>query len=163
MSERTLLRRCCRSRASATAAFRRFSSDRCSVRTSRCRDKLFCFREDVLNAASESRSRDSCDMRASRFSTRSCTSASFLCSSSDGFWGRFGADAYCEYVWNTDSVWLSSVLSCCRNWAHPDPVDMSEWILMLLRKALHAATPHICCKTVSQVCSTSYRARTTSA
>lgn len=59
MSERTFARRCCRSRASEIDDLSRRSSWRCSVRSSRWRERLFCFSVDVLNAFSESSRRES--------------------------------------------------------------------------------------------------------
>jgi hypothetical protein len=75
MSERTFASKCCRSRASEMEDLRRRSSWRCSVRTSRWRERLFCLREEVLRADSESRSRESWDISPSRCVVR--TSAHF--------------------------------------------------------------------------------------
>ena len=63
MSERTFESRLARLRASRIWDFRRESSRRCSWRISRCRERLFCFRAEAV--ASESRRRESCDMRVS--------------------------------------------------------------------------------------------------
>src|ERR1700722_18251823 len=111
MSERTLESRCWRSRASDIEERNRRSSTRCSERSSRWRERLFCLSVEEVRADSESRRRESWAMSDSRWiqqltyvkhifsadkltlSSRSCICASVLCSSSDGFWGRLGVDA----------------------------------------------------------------------
>lgn len=67
MSERTLERRFARSRDSAMAEVRRFSSRRWSVRISRWRVRLFCLRAEEVRVASESRRRDSWAIRVSLY------------------------------------------------------------------------------------------------
>lgn len=67
MSDRTFERRFARFRASWIWDFRRASSRRCSWRISRWRERLFCFRAEAVRVASESRRRESCDMRDSRW------------------------------------------------------------------------------------------------
>ena len=69
MSERTFVKRCCRSRASAIEAFNLLSSCRCSVKTSRCLDRLLCFSVD--DVSSESSIRASCDIKDSRCESQS--------------------------------------------------------------------------------------------
>src|SRR2546423_9683066 len=68
MSERTLERRCWRSRASDMEERKRRSSTRCSESTSRWRERLFCLRVEEDNADSESKRRDSWAMSDSRWS-----------------------------------------------------------------------------------------------
>jgi hypothetical protein len=67
MSDRTVERRFARLRASWIWDFRRESSRRWSCRISRCRERLFCFRAEAVRVASESRRRESWDMRVSRW------------------------------------------------------------------------------------------------
>ena len=99
---------------------------------------------------SESSSRDNWPTSASLFSSSSCRFVSVRSSSSEGFWGMLGAEANCEYVWKSVSVyryslavcssrWLGlgaahGLLTCCsraracwRSCAHPPPVeDMTQ-------------------------------------
>ena len=69
MSERTLESRFARLRASAMDARRRESSRRWSARTSRWRVRLFCLMAEEVKVASESRRRESWEMRESRCSS----------------------------------------------------------------------------------------------
>jgi len=67
MSLLTLESKFARFRASCICDFNRVSSRLCSSNTSRCLARLFCLVADAVREASESRSRDSCDIRASRY------------------------------------------------------------------------------------------------
>lgn len=66
MSLRTLERRFALLRASWICDRSLVSSRLCSMRTSRCRDRLFCLSADAVRVASESRSLDSWAMSVSR-------------------------------------------------------------------------------------------------
>lgn len=92
----------------------RESSRRWSDKISRCRARLFSFTAE--EDASESSSLDSWPTSASLFSSSSCKFVSVLSSSSEGFWGMFGAAANCEYVWNSVSVCHPSLALCCQSW-----------------------------------------------
>lgn len=63
----TFGRRFARLRESWSCDLSRVSSRRCSWRTSRCRERLFCFVAEAVRVASESRRRESCAIRESRW------------------------------------------------------------------------------------------------
>ena len=104
-------------RASEIVDLIRDSSRRWSDRISRWRARLFNLTAD--EEASESSSLVSWPTSASLFSSSSCRFVSVLSSSSEGFWGMFGAAANCEYVWKSVSVWqtvLALYLRRCRDY-----------------------------------------------
>lgn len=109
-----------------------------------------CFKADFESADSESRSRESWEIRVSRLSNSSdiCDSVAFC--SSVGSAGMLGVWEYCEYVWKRVSVYntlvqggrdkdearlelqqeswaihtsVSNFLVCCLSCAHPPPVE----------------------------------------
>jgi len=125
MSDLTFDNKFARSRDVEMDDFSRESSVLCCCNISLCRARFVDFRAEVVG--SESSSRESCDMRADRLSKISSNSASVFVSSALGFGGMFDIAPYCEYVWNSDSVCVSSVLVCCRSCAQlPVEADMCE-------------------------------------
>lgn len=71
-----------------------------------------CLRVEVWRADSESRRRESWEMRLSRWSKREVRSASVDCSSEEGFSERVWEDVYWERVWKCVSDWDSRVRIC---------------------------------------------------
>ena len=117
MSERTLESRLARFRASVMAERRRVRSRWWSARISRWRERLFCFRAEEVRVGSESRRRESWEIRVERWrgevsgvwgegggggmggrtrSRRSSSWASILFSSSLGFVAMVEGAENCE-------------------------------------------------------------------
>lgn len=118
ISARTFASKCCLFLASPIWAINRRNSCRWSVRSSRCRVRLFCLSADVLRADSESNRRDNWERRVSRWLRSEVIVLSREDSSVDGDAGNVDV-RYWERVWNWDSVWDSRERICCRSWAQP--------------------------------------------